>query len=66
MEEITIYRFQLETMIEALRITSNIHSCSKNITCHDRQVNQAIQYGKNALEGKKDERVIYGLTPKKQ
>lgn len=29
MEEITIYRFQLETIIEALRITSNLHESNK-------------------------------------
>ena len=41
MEEITIYKFQLEVIIEALRLTSNIHECSKGETCFDRQVRQA-------------------------
>ena len=59
MEEITIYKFQLETIIEALRITSNIHESSKGITCHDRQVRQAYQYAKNALDDKKDIEVNY-------
>lgn len=59
MEEITIYKFQLETIAEALRITSNIHESSKGKTCHDRQVRQALQYAKNALEGKKDVEVRY-------
>lgn len=59
MEEITIYKFQLETILEALRITSNIHNSSAGETCHDRQVRQAYQFAKNALEGKKDERVPY-------
>jgi hypothetical protein len=59
MEEITIYKFQLETIIEALRITSNIHNSSKGVTCHDRQVRQALEYAKNALEGKKDVEVRY-------
>ena len=59
MEEITIYKFQLETIIEALRITSNIHESSKGVTCHDRQVTQALQIAKNALEGKKDVEVRY-------
>ena len=49
MEEITIYKFQLETIIEALRITSNIHESSKGKTCHDRQVRQALEFAKNAL-----------------
>ncbi len=59
MEEIKIYKFQLETIFEALRITSNIHNSSEGKTCHDRQVRQAYQYAKNALEGKKDEVVKY-------
>jgi hypothetical protein len=59
MEEVTIYKFQLETIIEALRITSNIHNSSKGETCHDRQVRQAWQYAKNALKGKKDVIVSY-------
>lgn len=59
MEERTIYKFQLETILEALRITSNIHESSKGETCHDRIVRQAYQYAKNALDGKKDERVKY-------
>jgi len=46
MEEITIYKFQLKTIIEALRITSQIHNSSKGITCHDRQVRQAYEYAK--------------------
>jgi len=59
MEEITIYKFQLETIIEALRITSNIHNCSKGVTCHDRQVRQAYEYAKNSLNGEKDIEVPY-------
>jgi hypothetical protein len=59
MEEITIYKFQLETIKEALRITSNIHDSGKGETCHDRQVRQALQYAKNALEGLKDNKVKY-------
>lgn len=59
MEEITIYKFQLENIIEALRITSNIHNCSKLETSHDRQVRSALQYAKNALNGDKDVEVNY-------
>lgn len=59
MEEITIYKFQLENIIEALRITSNIHQSSKGRTCHDRQVRSALQYAKNALDGDKDREVNY-------
>lgn len=59
MEEITIYKFQLEVILEALRITSNIHHSSKGATCHDRQVRQAYQYAKNALAGQKDIEINY-------
>ena len=59
MEEITIYKFQLETIIEALRITSNIHDSHKGETCHDRQVRQAYEFAKNALANEKDKIVKY-------
>lgn len=59
MDEVVIYRYQLEEIIEALRITSNIHKCSKKITCHDRVVTRAKSYAENALIGKKDEKVGY-------
>jgi len=60
MEEITIYKFQLETILEALRITSNIHNSSEGKTCHDRKVKQAYEYAKNALNKEKDKTVKYG------
>ena len=59
MEKVTIYKFQLETILEALRITSNIHNCSEGKTCFDRQVRQAYEYGKNALEGNENLQVSY-------
>ena len=59
MEEITIYKFQLQTIIEALRITSRIHNSSKGETCHDRKVRQALEYSKNALNNQKDIEVKY-------
>lgn len=59
MEEITLYKFQLENIIEALRITSNIHNSTKLVTSHDRQVRSALQYAKNALNGDKDIEVNY-------
>ena len=59
MEEITIYKFQLEAILDALRITSNIHKSKEGKTCHDRQVRQAYKYAENALRGQKDERVNY-------
>lgn len=63
MEKITIYKFQLESIKDALRITANIHdSRNKNKDgrgCHDRMVAQAERYAQNALKGNIDERVIY-------
>lgn len=59
MEEITIYKFQLDVILEALRITSNIHKSSEGKTSHDRQVRQAYEYAKNARQGKKDIEVPY-------
>jgi hypothetical protein len=63
MEEITIHKFQLKEIAEALRITANIHnSRDKNKegeTCHDRMVRQAEQYANNALNGEKDVKVDY-------
>ena len=63
MEEITIYKFQLEAIKEALRVTANIHESRNKTkegrTCHDRMVTQAEQYANNALEGKKDVEVRY-------
>ena len=66
MEEITIYKFQLENIIEALRITSNIHESRKGKTSHDRQVRSALQYAKNALNGDKDVQVEYMTGLNKQ
>ena len=66
MEEITIYKFQLEAISEALRVTANIHKSrdrmNKDRTCHDRMVSQAEHYAKNALEGKKEVEVSYLLV----
>lgn len=59
MEEITIYKFQLEVIIEALRITSKIHNSNKGVTCHDRQVRQALEYAINASKGDKEKIVRY-------
>ena len=62
MEEITIYKFQLEAIKEALRVTANIHNSRKTLeTCHDRMVVQAEKYAENALKGEKDKVVRYGI-----
>jgi hypothetical protein len=59
MEEITIYKFQLEVIIDALRITSNIHNSNQKVTCHDRMVTKAKKYAENALNGEKDNYVSH-------
>ncbi len=63
MEEITIYKFQLEAIKEALRVTANIHESRNKTkqgrTCHDRMVTQAEKYAENALLGKKETIVRY-------
>lgn len=59
MEEVTIYKFQLEAIYDALSIASNIHDSEKGVTCFDRQVRQSKKYAKNALEGNKDKEVSY-------
>lgn len=59
MEEITIYKFQLEAIQNALRLSANINNCRKKETCFDRIVTQAEKYADNALEDKKDEQVPY-------
>jgi hypothetical protein len=61
MEEITIYKFQLEAIQEALRVVSLNYNCASNKTCMDRMVTQANQFAKNAIEGNKDKEVRYGI-----
>lgn len=59
MEKVELYKFQLEAIRNALRLTANIYECREGITCYDRQVRQAKKYSENALEGKIDETVSY-------
>ena len=59
MNKVEIYEFQLKEIMEALRMTSNIHQSQKKETCHDRTVTRAYNYAKNALEGDIDKKVKY-------
>ena len=59
MKEIVIYEFQLKSIVEALRLTNNLHECLKGENSFDRQVRQAYEYAKNALNGEKDITVNY-------
>ena len=60
MEEIIIYKFQLETISEALRLAIRTLESQKQETCLDRQLIQAKRYSDNALKGEKDKQVKYG------
>lgn len=60
MEEIIIYKFQLEAIKEALRVVANTYDCRLQETCMDRMVTQAEKYAENALNGGKDIIVRYG------
>ena len=59
MEKVEIYRFQLEKIHNALRLTANAYDCREKVTSLDRIVTQSEQYAQNALDGKIDERVNY-------
>lgn len=59
MKEVTIYQYQLQVIIDALRLTSNIHDSEKGDTSFDRQVRQALEFARNAIEGNKDTKVSY-------
>jgi len=66
MEEITIYKFQLETIKEALRVVANTYDCRSQNTCMDRMVAQAEKYVDNALKGEIDDIVRYGIKNTKK
>lgn len=59
MEKVVIYKFQLEAIKEALRITANVNDSRKGKTCLDRQIRQAEKYAENALKGEIEKRVPY-------
>lgn len=62
MEEITIYKFQLENIADALRMTANHLNSRKGETAMDRSIRDAEQYAKNALAGNKDLIVRFGKS----
>lgn len=59
MKEKIIYEYQLKTIVEALRLTVRIHDSNKGETCFDRQVRQAYEFAKNALEDEYKKKVNY-------
>lgn len=66
MKEIIIYEHQLDTIIEALRLTANLNDSYNGKTCYDRQVRQAYQFAKNVKAGNKDTIVNYATGLNKQ
>jgi predicted GTPase len=62
MDEVIIYRFQLEVIADALRVVANTYDCRNQKTCLDRMVSQAEQFAINALKGGKNIKVQYGNT----
>ena len=64
MEEITIYKFQLETILNALRLTANYNHSREGKTCYDRQVRQAEKYAENALKNEKEKEVKISIILK--
>ena len=57
MEEIKIYKFQLEAIKDTLRLTVNINNCRGKETSFDRSVMQSVAFVDNALKGEIDTRV---------
>ena len=62
MDVVTIYRFQLEDIAEALRVTANTYHMRKRETCLHRMVSKSEVFAKNALDGNKDKVVEYSET----
>ena len=61
MEEVVIYKFQLEAIKDALRVVANTYKCRDMVTCLDRMVAQAEKFAENALNGEKGKIVKYGF-----
>jgi hypothetical protein len=51
MDEVIIYRFQLESILDVLQLTSRYNNSSECDTCYNRDITQAIRFTKNALDG---------------
>jgi hypothetical protein len=59
MDEVTIYRYQLDAIQDALRLASNIHDSQRGETCFDRCIRQSKQFAENAQAGEYKRRVNY-------
>lgn len=59
MKELKIYQFQAEAIENALRIAANVLESHNKETCLDRQIMQSLEYIRNAIAEKPDERVPY-------
>ena len=54
MEEIIVYKYQLEIIEQALRLTNNICNCKDKTTSFDRDVVQAYKTVQNLTKGDKE------------
>ena len=56
-EVVEINKFQLEVILDALRMAANLNGSWAKKTSYDRSVMQAYQFAENALKGEKDKHV---------
>jgi len=57
MEEVKIYKWQLEAIADVLRLTGNIFDVRDRDSCYARDFRQAEKLAKNALDGNPDKKV---------
>jgi hypothetical protein len=57
MDELKIYKFQLEQLKDTLRLVANVLDSRKKETCLDRDIMVSIAMVDNALSGEIDKRV---------
>lgn len=57
MEVVSIYKWQLEDIIDVFRLTANIFKVRDKESCYGRDFRQAELFAKNALNGEKDKQV---------
>lgn len=56
MKEIVIYEYQLDEIINALRLCGNVLNTQTKTSCLDRVVEKAKKFAQNAKDGKINER----------
>jgi hypothetical protein len=63
MEELLIYKYQAESIKEALRLVANLHNSKSAKTCFDRNVIQAQRMIENVLNGEPDKFATRFMEP---